>query len=142
GDWKISDRICRLPSVVGPPLSKRRLGLADDGLECRRFADREIRQHLAIDRDPGFAKAGDETAVVEAEGADGGIEPLNPQRAEAALAPLAVAIGVLIGLLDGLLGNPNRVLAAAVIAFGRFENLFVLCIGGDPALDAGHGGVP
>src|SRR5690242_10648958 len=65
--------------------SKRRFGLADDGLECRGFTDRKIRQHLAIDRDPGFGKAGDEAAVVKAKRADGGIEPLDPQGAEAAL---------------------------------------------------------
>src|SRR5579859_6219749 len=117
---------------------KRRLCLADNSLECRRLADREIGQHLAVDDDAGFGETGDETAVVEAERADRGIEALNPQRAEGALAPLAIAIGVLIGFLDRLLGDPNRILAAPVITLGGLEHLLMLGMGGDAAFDASH----
>src|ERR1700758_1775813 len=118
--------------------SQGRFCLADDGLERRRFADREIGQHLAVNRDAGFGEAGDEAAVVEAKRTNRGVEALNPQSAKAALAPLAVAIGVLVGLLDRLLGNPNRVLAAAIIPLGGLEHFLVLGMGGDSAFDASH----
>ena len=49
--------------------------------------------------------------------ADGGVDALDPQRAEIALLRAAVAIGVLPGLLDGLAGDADGVLAAAVKAF-------------------------
>src|ERR1700719_1847502 len=128
----------RRTTVVRPPLSERRFCLADDRLERRRFADREIGQHLAVDRNTGFGETGNEAAVVEAERADRGVEALNPQSAKAALAPLAVAIGVLICLLDRLLCDPNRVLAAAVKNLGGLEHFLVLGMGGDAALDASH----
>src|SRR5262249_59101275 len=103
-----------------------------------RLPDREIGQHLAVNRDPGFGEAGNEAAVIETERADRGVEALNPQSPKVALTPLAVAIGVLIRFLDRLLGNPNRVLAAAVIAFCRFEHFLLLGMGGDAAFDASH----
>src|SRR6516165_6334318 len=129
---------------LGPPEGgtrvpgERRFCLADDCFECRRLADREIGQHLAVNRDAGFGEAGDEPAVVEAERADRGVEALDPQSAKAALAPLAVAISVLICLLDRLLSDPNRVLAPAIIALGGFEHFLVLGMGGDAAFDASH----
>src|SRR6516165_8455252 len=95
--------------------------LLDDRRKRRRLVDREIRQHLAVDRHPGLVEPGDEAAVVEAEGTHRRIEPLDPQRAEGALAALAVAEGVLIGLLHRLLGDADRVLAPAVIALGGLE---------------------
>src|SRR5262249_29894319 len=132
--------LIRRPTAVLRRLSsQRRFCLADNCLERRRLADREIGQHFAVNRDPGFGETGNETAVIEAERADRGVEPLNPQSAKAALAPLAVAIGVLIRLLDCLFGNPNRVLAAAIIALGGFKHFLVLGMGGDAALDASHG---
>jgi hypothetical protein len=48
--------------------------------------------------------------------ADGCVDALDPQSPEGPLLNLAVAIGVLAGLLDSLAGDPDRVLAAAVIA--------------------------
>src|SRR5271169_4519362 len=102
------------------PRSSRQCGLrlVDNRLERSRFVDGEIGQHLTVHRDPGFAEAGDKPAVGEPEAPDGGIEALDPQGAEGALAPLAVAEGVLACLLHRLLGNADSVLAPAVIAFG------------------------
>src|SRR5262252_10779248 len=117
---------------------QRGLGLLDDRLERRRLADREVGQHLAVDRDPGLAQAGDKSAVGEVEGAHRRVEPLDPQGAEGALAPLAVAERVLVGFLDRLLGDADRVLAPAVIAFGGFQDLLVLGVRGDAAFDPGH----
>src|SRR5215472_5628758 len=129
----------QMSSDFRPPLSQRRFCPADDRLERRRFADREIGQHLAVNRNACFAETGDEAAVIEAERAHRGVEALNPQSAKTALAPLAIAIGILIGLLDGLLGDTNSVLAAAVIALCGFKYFLVLSMSGDAALDASHG---
>src|SRR5262249_19750960 len=118
------------------------LGLLDNGRKRRRLVDRQIRQHLAVDRNAGLVEPADEAAVVEAEGPHRCIEPLDPQRAEGALAALAVAEGVLVGLLHRLLGDADGVLAPAVIALRGLEDLLVLGVPGDAALDACHGWSP
>src|SRR5216684_1501952 len=136
---------CRPPASAciaaqSPSSSRqRRFGLLDDRLERRRLADRKVGEHLAVDQEPGLAETVDEPAIGEAEGAHRRIEALDPQRPEGALAPLAVAIGVLVRLLDRLLGDPDGVLAPAVIALGGFEDLLVLGVPSDTTLDAGHG---
>src|SRR5262245_56993688 len=61
------------------PLGRQRcLGLADDRLERRRFANGQIRQDLAVDRHACLAQAVDEAAIVEAERTHRRIEPLDP----------------------------------------------------------------
>src|SRR4029079_16517138 len=72
----------------------------------------------------------------------GCIEPLDPQRPKRPLAPLAIPVGVLICFLDRLLGDANRVLAAAVISLGGLENLLVLGVGGYTPFDTGHSRSP
>src|SRR5689334_2776708 len=115
------------------------LGLFDDRLKGRRLVDGEVGQDLAIDHEPGLGEAVDKSAVVEPKRPHRGIEALDPERPEGALAAFAVAEGVLIGLLDRLLGNADRVLATAVIAFRGLEDFLVLGVSGDTTLDAGHG---
>ena len=117
---------------------QRALGLLDDRLERRRLGDGKIGQHLAVDQNPGLVEPGDKPAIVQAERAHRGVEALNPERPEGTLAPLAVAIGVLVGLLDRLLGDPNGVLAPAIKTFGGFEDFLVLGVSCDAALDACH----
>src|SRR5262249_58511085 len=99
-------------------------------------------QPFAVRGGPGFAEAGDKSAVGQSEAADCGVEALDPQGAERALAPLAVAEGILVRLFHRLLGDADRVLAPAVIAFGGFEDLLVLGVSGDTPFDAGHGRSP
>src|SRR4051812_27779212 len=119
-------------------LGKRRAGLGDDGAERLAFVHRDIGQDLAVEVDSGELQAVHELAVGQALGADRGVDPLDPQRPERALLHLAVAIGILAGLLDGLTGDPDRVLAAAVIALRLLEDPLVAGLGGGPALDACH----
>ena len=78
---------------------------------------------------PALASPSMNSAVVQAERPHRGVDALDPQRAEGALAPLAVAVGVLVGLLHRLLGDADGVLAAAVIALGGLEDLLVLGVG-------------
>src|SRR5262249_21358416 len=131
-----------LSSVLCPLSSDRGLRFLDDRLEGRRLADRKVGEHLAVDQQPGLAEPVDEAAVGQAERPHRRVQPLDPERAEGALAALAVAIGVLVRLLHRLLGDANRVLAPAVIALGGLEYLLVLGVAGDAALDACHGGSP
>src|SRR5580704_974950 len=151
------DRLARImkPSLAGRGLSPRRaaasegadskpsgrqggLGFFHDRLKCRWFTDREIRQHFAIDSNASPAEAVDKSTICQAEFAHGGIEALDPKGAKGSLAPLAVAEGILIGLLHRLLGDPNRILAPAVIAFGGLKDLLVFGVSGDAAFDASH----
>src|SRR5581483_735027 len=59
-----------------------------------------------------------------------------------ALLALAVAERILPGLLDGLLGGADGVLAAAVIALGGLVDFLVLGVRGHTAFDASHDGYP
>src|SRR5204862_165301 len=57
---------------------------------------------------------------------------------EAPLLHLAIAIGILPGLFDGLAGDADRVLAAAVIALRILEDPLVLGAGGYTPFDSCH----
>src|SRR5437868_5499452 len=98
----------------------------------------DVGEHLAVQRDAGEVQRVDELAVGQPLGADRGVDALDPQSAEAALLHLAVAIGILPGLLDRLAGDADRVLAAAVIALRLVEDALVLGAGGHTAFDACH----
>ena len=99
---------------------QRRFRLPDDCFEGRWLADCKVGKHLAIDDDTGLAQAGDEAAVVETERPYRGVKALDPEGAERALPPLAVAVGVLVRLLYRLFGDTDRVLAPAILALGGF----------------------
>src|SRR5690606_12985854 len=64
------------------------------------------------------------------------------QRAKIALLVPAVAIGILQRTLHRLLGDADRVLAAAVEALGGFQDLLVLGVGGYAPLHACHDETP
>src|SRR5438552_498672 len=108
----------------------------DDRGEGRGFGNGELGEHLAIDLDPRPGEAGNEPAVGQPVLARRRVDALDPQRAEFALAVLAVAIGVLHRLVDRGLGGADRVLAATEVALGGFENLLVLGVGRYAPLDA------
>src|SRR5271163_2700791 len=130
-----------LPLVGEGKTSSRRLGQMplgslDDRGECRRLGDREVREHLAVDLDASRDQARDEAAVGETVFARSRVDALNPQGAEFALAVLAVAVGILHRLFNGLLRRANGILAAAEIAFGGAQNFLVLGVGSYAAFDA------
>jgi len=83
--------------------------------------------------------AADEAAVGQAERPHRGVEALDPQRPEGALAALAVAVGVLVGLFHRLFGDADGVLAPAVETLGGLEDFLVLGVGRNAPFDAGHG---
>src|SRR4029453_19051590 len=118
------------------------LGLFDDCLEGRGLANGKVGQHLAINGQTRFGEASYEAAVIQPEWPHRRVQALDPERAECALAPLAIAESILVRLLHRLLGDANRVFAAAIIAFGGLEDLLVLGMRRDTTLDAGHGKSP
>src|SRR4051812_1789899 len=120
------------------PLRQRAFGLGDDRLEGLALVHRDVGEDLAVQLDAGELEPVHEAAVGHPLGAHGGVDPLDPERPERALLHLSVAISVLAGLLDRLAGDPDGVLAAAVIALRLIQQPFVLGAGGHPALDACH----
>src|SRR5262249_45423873 len=94
------------------------------------------------DGNAGLVEAVDKSTVGHAVLAHGGIDALDPQRAEGALFALAVAIGVLHRLFDRLFGDPAGVLAAAVGGRGLGNGFLMLCVGCVVAFDACHGDTP
>src|SRR6185295_9754071 len=104
--------------------SARAGGLTNQCLEGLGLSHGEIGQYLAVDRDPGALEAADKSAVGQAMLAHRGVDALNPQGAEVALLQLAPDIGVLHRTIDGGIGAGDRVLAAAVEAFGLLEDAF------------------
>ena len=104
--------------------------MRNDAAKRCAFVHGDIGQHLPVEFDPGQLQAVHERAIGHPFGADSGVDALNPQGTEAALLHLAIAIGVLSGLFDGLTGDADRVLTTAIIALRRFENPLVLCAGG------------
>src|SRR3954452_14713105 len=98
----------------------------------------DVGQHLAVELDLGQAQAVHQLAVAHALLAGGGVDPLDPQAAELALAVLAVAVGVGAGLEQLLLGPlVARVLLAAV-ALGPLERGAGLLARVYRTLDAAH----
>src|SRR5207237_10581768 len=106
----------RYPVVPRTIALLRGLRLVDESGEALGIADGEIGENLAVHFDSGLAEPVDKSAVGEAEFTGRGVDALNPQRPEIALLGAAVAVTILLGLLDGLDGDAENVLAAAEIA--------------------------
>ena len=87
---------------------------------------------------PDFDKAVDEDAVGHAERTHRGIDALDPERAEGALLALAVAEGILAGLLDRGFRGADGVLAAAAETLGGLVDFLVPGVRGHTAFDARH----
>ena len=115
---------------------ERFLGSCNDGSEGSTFVHRQIGHHLAVQFDPGQLRAVHELRIGQPFGAHGGVDSLDPQGTEIPLLHLAVAIGVLPGLLDGLAGDANRVLATAAIALRLIQDPLLLGAGVYTAFDA------
>src|SRR5215471_14435195 len=126
------------PGTALGRLLRVRGGLVDESLEGRRVADGEVGQYLAVHGNAGKRKAADKSAVGDPMLARRRVDALDPKGTEGALAALAVAIGVLHRLLDRLLGDADGILAAAVVALGLLQDLLMLGVGRDAALDACH----
>src|SRR3954470_20453983 len=118
--------------------SRRLPGASRKTSEGLGVAHGDVGQHLAVELDLRQAQAVHQLAVAHALLAGGGVDPLDPQAAELALAVLAVAVGVGAGLEQLLLGPlVARVLLAAV-ALGPREGRPALLARAYRTLDAAH----
>src|SRR5690348_5534798 len=70
--------------------------------------------------------------------ARGRVDPRDPQPAEVALAIAPVAVAVLVGLEDGLLGHLVVPAGVSAVALGERQRRAALLTGVNRALDAGH----
>src|SRR5687768_1354866 len=112
------------PIDTGPETRalRRGDGRGADGLERGRVADRDLREHLAVQRDVVALETADQARVALAERADGGVDALDPQAPEVALALLAAAVGVHPRVLQRLHRDRVAGAALAAVAAGRLED--------------------
>ena len=117
---------------------KSGLGLLDDGLEGLRIGDGQFGQSATIKLNAGEVQALDEAVVGDAFSADGGVDTLDPQLAEVALASLAVAEVVGKGVKQLLLGLALQAGALSAVTGSPLENDATLLVGVHCALDTCH----
>ena len=132
----------RPPQPASGGGGKRRAGLGDDGLEGRGLVDREVGKHLAVHLDPRQRQRVDEARIGQrgVDGTDARVDPLDPERAEVALAGLAVAGGVLLRLVHRLRRGAEVGAAGAIVALGLLDDLAVRGVRDDAGFDTGHFG--
>src|SRR5882724_3401515 len=118
-----------------------REGLAshlDQGGEGRGVGDGQLSEHPPVDLDTGDLEALDEPVVGHALGAGRGIDPLDPQPPERALAVLAVAVGVGHGVERLLLGLAVQPGPLAPVTARPLQDDPALLVGVDCPLHACH----
>src|SRR4051812_48541336 len=115
-----------------------RLRGGDESGERDRVVHGELGKDAAVDLDAGDLEALDEAVVRHAVLAGGGVDALDPQPAEVALARLAVAVGVDEGVGDLLLRLAVQPRALPAVTAGELEDLSALLVGVDRPLHACH----
>eukprot|EP00439_Symbiodinium_sp_Y106_P088484 s1_g1020.t1 len=118
-------------SAGAPALLKCRFRLVDQRLEGLRLVDGEVCQNFPVNLDASAPETVDKSAIGEPMLAARGVDPLDPERAEVPLLGLAVAVSVLTGFFDSLVGNAEGIFAAAVIPLCLLDHLTVTGMGGD-----------
>src|SRR5215470_6000406 len=112
---------------------------AGDLLEGDGVADRDLGEHLAVERDAGGAELAHQLGVAVAEPAGRGVDALDPQRAEVALADLARAVHVHPGVLHRLVGDGVTARTLAAEAAGGLEHAVAATASLESSFYAGHG---
>src|SRR5271156_5138331 len=108
----VSEEKTWVPAFAGmsgflKPLRQRGDDLVDDGLERGGVGPCDVGEDLAVDFDAGQFKAVHKSRISQAFEPGRGVDALDPQGAELTLAHLAVAVGVLAGLVDRGLGRAD-----------------------------------
>src|SRR5690606_8157803 len=85
----------------------------DELLEAVRIANGKVREHLAVEIDPGLLQAVDEFAIADAAGAAGGVDAHDPQSAPIALLLPAVLRRVGIGATSHFLCGAPKLASSA-----------------------------
>src|SRR5690606_31409272 len=106
--------------------------------ECRGILHREVRQDLAVDRQSGCIQSSDQLAVRQAVDARFGVDARDPERSHVPLVCLAVPIGILARLDDGLLRDAVHLAASVVVTLRLLQVLLVTGARDDASLNACH----
>src|ERR1700712_1418067 len=115
-----------------------RLRRGDEARERGGLVHRQLREDAAVHLDPGEAETLDEAVVREAVRAGRGVDPLDPEATEVALALTAVAVRVDEGVGDLLLRLAVEAGPLAAVPLGALEDYPTLLVRIDGALDPGH----
>src|ERR1044071_5026521 len=128
-------------TLAEPPMPRSDVGglRASDLLERHGVADRDLGEHLAIERDAGGAELAHQLRIAVTEPAGRGVDPLDPQRAEVALADLARAVHVHPRMLHRLVGDRVAARTLAAEAAGGLEHAVATATGLESSFCAGHG---
>ena len=103
---------------VAPVCSSRLFWRLDNLREDRRVLRRDVRENFAVQSNLGGLQTLHEAAVGQTRFANGGGDADLPQVAERALAHLAVAVGVLPSVVNGIGKRTVKFRAAQPEAFG------------------------
>src|SRR6266567_5650112 len=117
---------------------KRLPGDLDQRRERRGIVDRQLCEHLAVYLDAGDLQPLDEPVVGDALGTGSGVDPLDPEPAERALAVLAVPVGIGHGVELLLLGLAVQPGALAAVTARALQDHPALLVGIDRPLYACH----
>src|SRR5581483_10944104 len=117
------------------PMERSILGgrLIHQSLEGRGLVNGDVGKHLAVDLHTRLGEPADKSAVSEAVFAAGGIDPLNPKRAEVPLLQLTADVVVLQRAIRRGVGGGDGILAAAVEALDLLEHLLAAGVAGHRA---------
>src|SRR5690606_38026459 len=98
-------------------------GFLNNGSKCLLLVHGQIGQNLTVDFNIRLLQTSNQTAVRQAVGTGASVDTGNPQCAEGTLTVTTVAVSVLTGLDNRLLGYAENATARSVVTFGLLENL-------------------
>src|SRR5438270_11940351 len=118
-----------------------RARLLDNRVKRRRITDRQLTQHLSIQRDPRSNQRRDKAIVIDPACPERRVEPRDPELAEISLLQLAMLVGVNVGLAGEFQGRAIIVPRHPAHARGFAKNAFAFAGMCGPAGGAWHGSV-
>src|SRR5687767_6558485 len=119
-------------------LGQRLLGRLDERGEGGGLVHRELSEHATVDLHPGQVQALDEAVVRDAVLATRGVDALDPQTTEVALALATVTVRVDERVGDLLLGLAVQARTLPTVTGGALEDDATLLVGVYRPLDSSH----
>src|SRR5690606_4276817 len=89
------------------------------------FIHGQVSQYFTVNFNHGFFQAIDELAVRQTVQTCAGVDTRDPQLTELTLTLTTVAVSILTGFNNGLLGNTEYTAASTVVTFSLLQNFFV-----------------
>src|SRR5437763_5888529 len=143
--FQFSPRACSRATREASSSSLRHMNvrarLLDNRIKRRRITDRQLTQHLSIQRDPRSNQCRDEAIVIDPACPERRVEPRDPELPERALLELAMLVGVNVGLAGEFQGRAIIVPGHPAHARGLATNAFAFAGMCRPAGGSWHGSV-